>query len=274
MNDIKLKISDYKNIIQGIYHAGGVDFSDYSLSSMKRRLEQKMINDKISTVDEFIELLKSDTKYFEQFLYDISVPVTDFFRDTDTWKAIKNQVLSKLEKKDNPRILVPECSSGEDLYSLLILLKENNLLNSTEIEACDFSKKNIEKIQKGIYPAKSMEPAGRNYNEIGMTLPFSEYFYEKNNDLAVNTSLLEKVSFRVQDLYSGFFQGYYDFVLYRNRLIYYNPQMQAKLLRKIYDLLFKSGFLSLGVGENLSLHADLKFTPADKSEKIYKKARF
>jgi chemotaxis protein methyltransferase CheR len=274
VNETKLKISEYKNIIQGIYQAGSIDFSEYSLSSLKRRLEQKMNGDRISDSDEFIRLLKTDSKYFEQFLYEISVPVTDFFRDTETWKSIRNNVFSKLAKKENPRILIPECSSGEDLYSLMILLKESNLSDSTEVEACDFSKKNIEKIQKGIYPAKSMEPAGRNYNEIGMITPFSEYFYEKNSDLAVNTRLIEKVKFRIQDLYGGFFQGYYDFVLYRNRLIYYNPQMQDKLLRKIYEMLHKSAFLSLGIGENISLRSDLKFTVIDKNEKIFKKARF
>ena len=235
MIDIKLKISEYKNIIQAIYLSGGSDFSEYSLSSMKRRLEQKMMNDKISEVNDFIDLLKSEPKYLEQFLYEISIPVTDFFRDADTWIAIKNQVIPKLAKKDNPRILVPECSSGQDLYSLLILLKESNLFETAEIEACDISKKNIEKIQKGIYPVKGMEPAGRNYNEIGMTLPFTEYFYEKNSDMAVNSNLIEKVNFKFQDLHTGFFQGYYDFILYRNRLMYYNPQMQSKLLQKIYD---------------------------------------
>ncbi len=274
MNSIKLKISEYKNIIQGIFDAGGVDFSEYSLCSMKRRLEQKMVSEKFSDADEFIANLKSNPKYFEQFLFDMSVPVTDFFRDTDTWKAIRNQVFSKLEKKESPRILIPECSSGEDLYSLLILLKESNLLDFVEVEACDISKKNIEKIQKGLYTLKSIEAAGRNYNEIITTMPFTEYFYEKNNDLVVNTNLIEKVIFRVQNLQAGVFEGYYDYILYRNRLIYYNPQMQSKLLRKIYNMLHKSGYLSLGVGENLNLHSDLKFTIVDKNEKIFKKSRF
>jgi chemotaxis protein methyltransferase CheR len=250
----------------------GIDFSDYALSSLKRRVENFMKRFHFKDIDELTHKIIKDEYFYELFLKDILVDTTELFRDPEFWIELKRVVFFKFRKLNSIKIFIPESNSGEDLFSLLIMLSNEELLNKTEITLGSLSKLNIEKIQKATIETKKMEVNIANFEKIYENGNISDFFQEKGHVVKLKKELFKNVNIIEQNFFSDEISGIYHLILFRNKTIYYNPQLKMKALKILKKYLISGGFIVLGIKEKLDFpDYNKEFETISETEKIYKK---
>ncbi|ESU29000.1 chemotaxis protein methyltransferase CheR [Flavobacterium limnosediminis JC2902] len=258
-------------MIQKIY---GYDFSDYSRASLLRRINRFMENSKVRSVFDLKYELVNNQGTFNKFVNEIVVNVSDFFRDPSFFKSLTTNVFPYLESYPSINIWSAGCSFGEETYSLAILLKEFELLHKSRLYATDISSNAIEKAKKGIYSNKNFKEYSGNYFACGGKESFNEYFISDKNNFIVNSDLKKNILFTRHNLVTDGVFKECQLVLCRNVLIYFNEDLQDKVLNLLYDSLPINGFLALGSKESLRFSSvGDKFMEIDKTERIYKKIR-
>jgi len=268
----KLGIIELRNIIGAIQKEYNIDFNDYAMTSFKRRLEKVMKLNSLNTAEEMIEKITEDKHFKEIFLKDLSVEDTEMFRDPYLWRYIREEIIPKLLNDQGTRIWFPSITSAEELYTQLIILKEENLLQDIRIVATSISEKNIECAKKGIYELKKMEINIANYKRYKGKTQLNDYFEIREGKAYMDTTLLQNVEFIRQDLINDKPPSRIKLVIFRNKAIYFNQTLQNKVLGLIYEALLPGGYLSLGVKETMDTAAfDKKFSIANKSENVFKK---
>ncbi len=269
----KLNISDYKEIATLLTGLSGVDFSGFALSFARKRLENTINALGASSIGEFKNKLIAKPSFFETVIYKMSPPVTELFRAPEFWITLEQEILPKLNKKEAPKICVPQCASGDELYSLLILLKRNNMLQKSQVTAYDFSNKNIAIIKAGIYPIKKLTQSKKNYAILAPQQELTAFCSLSETTYTLNNALLENVDLQVRTIFDDN-TGEYDFILFRNRLIYMGKELHNKTLSHLHRRLPRGGIFAIGSKESITGNSDLKFFKASKTEKIYRKGRF
>jgi len=264
-------IIDTKRIISYIYTSYNIDFSNYSLTSFKRRMVFVLQKYKIKNIDEFITRLGS-RDFFEKVLFDITVPTTEFFRDPSFWREVIHQVISKIDNQLNYKIWLPDCSSGEELYSLAIILKEENLLDKVKIYASNISREKVEFIKQGIYEEKREDVNSANYKRTILKCSFEDYIKPLSGKFQVDKSLIEGVEFIHTTSFTQNVPQGVKFVLFRNTLIYFNKTLQNDVIEAIYNSLLPGGFVAIGNKETLNiLESEKKFKVVNEAERIFQK---
>jgi chemotaxis protein methyltransferase CheR len=220
------------------------------------------------------EKVYKNPEYFEYFLQEVTVNVTEMFRDPSFFWALRKKVLPMLSTYPYIKIWDAGCSTGEELYSLAILLKEENLLHKTRIYATDVNQKVLVKAKEGIYPISSMREYIQNYHQAGGVQDFSEYYTARYGYAKFDQSLIENVIFYPHNLATDGSFNEFHLVICRNVLIYFNRHLQEKVLQLFINSLVNLGYLCLGKKENLALSSiESHFKEIDKGEKIYRKAK-
>lgn len=240
-------------IIKTIYEIYGYDFSNYSKATIKRRLKKAVDEFELKNISDLIPLIIHDKKFGEELLSIISINVTEMFRDSDFYTALKNEVIPKLNSLQRIKVWIAGCSSGEEAYSVAILLKEASLLKKTQIYATDFDKKILEEARKGVFKSDKIRLYTKNYQESEGIESFSDYYkFEANtNTLKLNSVLKEKIIFSHHDLVSDESFGKMDLILCRNVLIYFNKQLQNKVIDLFVKSLKTGSFFCMGKEESL-----------------------
>jgi len=272
MKDIDLV--DLRKIIEVVRDSYGYDFSNYAMSSFKRRINRITEIHNIS-VEALTEKIKKDKKYGEDFLSEITVNVTEMFRDPTFWMVLRDDIIpSILLNHKTFKIWHAGCSSGEEVFSMAILLKEMDLLDNVSIIATDIDDKILEKARSGIYPLKNMEVNSKNYIRYQGKGNFEDYYAVSGNNAIMDPVLVKNVDFRKNDLVLGEVFNKFDLILCRNVMIYFNQTLQNEVLKKFHQSLFKYGYLSIGSKESL-IWCEIanKFILANNDEKIYKKVK-
>lgn len=269
----RLGIIDFRNIIRAIHETYDIDFSDYALTSFKRRLETVLHNNNLNNADELITKIKEDQKFFEIFLNDIAVDDTEMFRDPSLWKDLRDNWMPKIIKDDDFKIWFPDITSGEELYSLIIVLKEILLLDKVKIIATGISRKKMEIAQKGVFEQKQMEINIANYKRMNGLFELTKYFSTKNNKIHMDTSLLNGVTFLQHNFFKDKPPTKIKLIIYRNKMIYFNLPLQNKVLNVLHEILMPGGYLIIGVKESLNgfNNESKKFVAINEAERIYKK---
>jgi chemotaxis protein methyltransferase CheR len=250
----------------------GYDFSEYSRASMLRRMNRFMeISNMESVVDLKFELI-NNPGIFTKFINEIVVNVSDFFRDPSFYRSLTTNVFPYLESYPKINIWSAGCSFGEETYSLAILLKELELLHKSRLYATDISSNAIEKSKKGIYSNKSFKEYTNNYFSCGGKESLNEYFISDGKKSIINSDLKQNILFTRHNLtIDGVFKEC-QLILCRNVLIYFNEDLQNKVLNLFYESLPIYGFLALGKKESLRFSSVFnKFKEIDQVEKIYQK---
>jgi len=268
-----LNISDYKDIAKVLSGLSGVDFSNFALSFARKRLENTINEHGINSISEFKNKLVSDKFFLETVIYKMLPPVSELFRAPEFWLLLQSEILPKIAKKSVPRICVPQCSSGEELFSILIILERAKLLDKVEVTAYDSSERNIKNIKKGVYSIKKMTQAKKNFAVYAPDENIEQYCTINENSFTINPSLLKKVDLQVKNLLDDN-TGEYDLILFRNSLIYSNRTLHNKMLSHLQLRMPRGGFLAIGSKETISGNSDLKFAKTCKTENIFKKGRF
>lgn len=266
INDQEIEV-----LINDVFEYYGMDFSGYSQASFRRRVNRLIQLDGFENFSEFLSKVRSDPDYFKHMVEEITVNVTEMFRDPLFYKVLRTEILPILATKPFIRLWHAGCSTGEEVFSMAILLKEANLLHKSLIYATDLNAVVLDTAKKGIFPLQMMKQYSENYMASGGEKDFSHY-YTANYGLAkFSEELLEKMVFSQHNLISDTSFNEFDLILCRNVLIYFDNELQERALRLFDDSLSKLGYLALGTKETIKFsHLKSRFQQLDK-EKIWRK---
>lgn len=271
----EIEIAELRRLTQLIKDKYDYDFTDYAMSSFKRRVKRVIELYKFKSINSLIDKIKNTPSFFNEFVSEITVNVTEMFRDPTYWKALREQILPNILLNHNQiSIWHAGCSSGEEVFSMVILLKEMGILEKVNIVATDIDDAIIAKAKKGAINLKNMELNSKNYERFEGKSSINDYFTEQNGSAIINQELINKVSFRKHDLVKGPIFSKFDLILCRNVMIYFNQTLQNDVLYKLHESLFRYGYLSIGSKESL-IWCDVanKFIVVNNEEKIYKKIK-
>jgi len=272
MDSQTVRDEDVEVLLVDLHQKHGYDFSDYSRASMKRRLNRLVAIDKFPSFAEMRYRLIHDDFYLRRFIEEITVNVTEMFRDPEFFKYLRQHIIPTLGTYPFIRIWIAGCASGEEAYSMAILLKEANLLDKSIIYATDLNPRVLEKAKSGIFSLKLIKQYSENYLLSGGYEDFSSYYSAKYDVVIFNEALRKKIVFSTHNLVSDSSFNSFQLILCRNVLIYFNTHLQTR----VFDLMDKSldnlGFLALGTKETLRF-ADIspKYKQVDPKEKIWRK---
>lgn len=276
MGDIKYRRDNddiaVELFLQAIQMKYGYDFSEYSRAHIKRRIKTRLVKSGIANTFELIHQIVEDEAFFKEVLLDFSINVTEMFRDPNFFKYLREQVVPVLESYPQIKIWHAGCSSGEEVYSMAILMKECGLYDRCQIYATDFNDKILQQAKSGIYPLESIKDYTKNYIQAGGTESFSDYYLAKYDSAILESDLRKKVTFAQHNLVTDGSFGEMHLIMCRNVLIYFDRGLQNRVNRLFFDSLTKGGFLCLGSKETLT-YTDVadEFTTVSETYKVYKK---
>jgi chemotaxis protein methyltransferase CheR len=249
----------------------GFDFSDYTKASLKRRLTRVMLIKKLGFYD-LKHVLVNDQIFFQGFLEEITVNVTEMFRDPTFYKALNNQVLPYLSTYQRIKIWSAGCSSGEEAYSLAILMQKANLKEKSFIYGTDINTVVLKEAQKGIYSFRNIKTYAENYQSSGLSGSLTDHFTTMYDAAAIHNDLKVNTLFSVHNLISDTVFNEFQLISCRNVFIYFETRLQEKILNLFYDSLCPHGFLCLGSKETIRSDIfKMKFKAVNQKENIYQK---
>ncbi len=265
---------EIKLFLEAIYLKYGYDFREYSVAHTRRRLEYRRALEGMTNYSEMQHKVIYEPRFFEQVLLDLSINVTEMFRDPWFYKKVREVVLPHLQTYPFVKVWHAGCSAGQEVYSMSILLEEEAMTERAQLYATDFNEAILEKAQKGIYPMDLVRQYTTNYQAAGGTHSFSDYYIADYEHVIMQSRLRERVLFTPHNLATDGVFGEMNVIFCRNVLIYFNRELQNKVFQLFYDSLLPGGFLCLGSKESLrfSTIAD-KFELVCEREKIYRKKR-
>jgi len=272
----EIELSQLKKITEVINKHFDYDFSNYAMSSFKRRIMRVLEVYKYDSVDVLIQKLNDgNPKYFQEFLSEITVNVTEMFRDPSFWRDLRTNILPSLFMMGRPlKIWHAGCSSGEEVFSMAILLREMKQLDNVYITATDIDIDVMKKAREGHYPIKNMELNQKNYATYEGGALLEHYYTVEGNRAVMDKTLVENVVWREHNLVKGGRFDMFDLILCRNVMIYFNQALQNSVLKTFHESLNKYAFLAVGSKESLVwCEVANKFMIINNEEKIYKKIK-
>ncbi|MCD2422163.1 protein-glutamate O-methyltransferase CheR [Niabella pedocola] len=266
-----IKDAEIEVLLKDIADVYDYDFTQYSKASLKRRLNRICIIDKFTSFAELRYRLINDASYLQRFIEEITVNVTEMFRDPLFYKALRTDILPSLGTYPFIRIWIAGCSTGEEAYSIAILLKEIGLYNQALIYATDINPGVLEKAAKGIFAAGPMRQYAENYILSGGSKDLSVYYISQYDHVRFHSDLKSKIIFSTHNLVSDASFNEFQLILCRNVLIYFDKDLQNRVFKLFDDSLQPLGYLALGAKETIRFsHLEHKYRQWN-GEKIWKK---
>jgi chemotaxis protein methyltransferase CheR len=261
-------------LLEGIYRRYGFDFREYAPASLRRRVLRRVHAEGLTTVSALQDKLLRDPACMERLLLDLSINVTAMFRDPGFYVRFREKVVPLLRTYPFTRIWVAGCSTGEEVYSLAILLLEAGVYDRTRIYATDINESVLDRARAGVFPLDKMREYTQNYIKSGGERAFSEYYLAKYDGAQFQRSLVENVVFAQHNLVSDRSFNEFNVIVCRNVMIYFDRALQDRVHRLFYESLITFGVLALGAKESI------KFSPfescyedLDVTERLYKKVQ-
>lgn len=257
-------------LLEAIYRRYGHDFRGYSRSHMERRIRHFLMQSECEAISDLIPLVLHDEALFEKLLAGISVTVSQMFRDPPVYRSIREKVVPLLRTYPFIRAWVAGCATGEEAYSLAILFKEEGLGARSTIFATDFNDTALEKARQGVYPIGSIRQFTENYQKAGGMHSFSEYYHAGYEFAAVDQALKENIVFANHNLATDGVFSEFHLILCRNVLIYFDQDLQDRVLSLLSESLVRGGFLCLGASEEVYFsHVRDRFRKVEDSMRIF-----
>jgi chemotaxis protein methyltransferase CheR len=259
-------------LLEGIHQHYGFDFRQYARASLRRRLWRRVFAEGLKTISGLQERVLHDRAAMERLLLDLSINVTSMFRDPGFFASFRQHVVPALRTYPFLRIWNAGCSTGEETYSLAILLREVGLYDRTRIYATDINESVLASAAEGIYPLAKMQEYTENYLAAGGSRSFSDYYRAAYDRAQLDRSLSENVVFAAHNLVSDRSFNEFHVIVCRNVMIYFDRELQQEVHQLFLDSLAPFGVLALGRKETLvhSAHAE-RFDVVDELERIYRK---
>jgi chemotaxis protein methyltransferase CheR len=259
-------------LLEAIYQQYQYDFREYAMASLKRRLTQAVARLGCRTISGLQERVLHDPQAFPAVLQYLTVPVSDMFRDPIYYRSIREHVVPVLRTYPSLKIWVAGCSTGEEVYSLAILLREEELLDRTLIYATDINPESLKKAEAGVYELDRFRQFTENHRESGGKASLSQYYRAAYGSAALDKSLRRRVVFSDHSLATDSVFGEMQLISCRNVLIYFNRELQDRVVGLFRDSLCRRGFLGLGTKESLRFTpSGHDFSEAVREARIYQK---
>ncbi len=263
---------ELKLLLEAVYQHYGYDFREYASASIRRRMWRRMIEEGLATLSGLQERVLHDPACMDRLLLDLSVNVTSMFRDPTFYAAMRDKIVPLLRTYPFIRIWNPGCSTGEETYSLAILLREEGLESRTRIYATDINGVVVQRAKEGLFPLERMQEFAENYLRYGGRRSFSDYYKLYGDRALFDSTLLEKAVFAQHNLVSDSSFNEFNLIVCRNVMIYFGRALQDKVHGLFYRSLARSGVLALGHKESIRFtsHADA-YEELDGEEKLYRR---
>ncbi len=259
-------------LLQAVFMQYGYDFRNYSRAHVKRRVKHQMVQEGLKSISELQNNILHDRNTFERLVRSLSINVTEMFRNPDFYKSVREKVIPILKTYPYLKIWHAGCATGEEVYSFAIMLKEESLLERTQIYATDFNPDVIQQARKGIFPIRNIKEYTTNYQKAGGNESFSDYYHANNKLVIFDKNLRKNIVFAEHNLVTDGVFAEVNMVVCRNVLIYFNRNLQNKVLGLLHKSLIIGGFLALGTKESLMFSDDeKKYKAVDARQKIFKK---
>nr|WP_207644303.1 protein-glutamate O-methyltransferase CheR [Desulfolucanica intricata] len=272
--DAHLEKIEVKLLLEGIYQCYGFDFRNYVYPSIRRRIWHRIKAEGLNSISGLQEKILHDYGAMKRLFDDFCIHVTEMFRDPGFFLAFRTKILPFLKNKSFTRIWHAGCSSGEEVYSMAILLSEEGLYGKTKIYATDINEEMIKKAKSGVFPLSKIRVYTENYIKAGGKRDFSDYYQVMEKNVVLKPFLINNIFFAQHNLVTDGLFNEFDVIICRNVMIYFNRYLQMKVHKLFYDSLSLQGFLGLGNKESLVFTdlADL-YAEIDKKEKLYRKIK-
>lgn len=259
-------------LVEAVYQRFGHDFRDYSQASLKRRLLHARDQMGARTLSALQERVLHEPGALDELLQHVTVPVSEMFRDPRYFLALRRHVLPVLQTYPSVKVWIAGCSTGEEAYSVAILLLEEGLLERTIVYATDINHASLDKARQGIYPLEQLRGFTQNYQQAGGQRSFADYYTAAYGGALLDKRLRDSITFADHSLATDNVFAETNFVSCRNVLIYFNRRLQDRALGLFHDSLAYRGFLGLGTKESLEFSAyGKRFEPVSRPERIYRK---
>jgi chemotaxis protein methyltransferase CheR len=259
-------------LLEAVYRRYGFDFRQYAQASLKRRLYRRMAVERVSTLSQLQDRLLHEPGSMEGLLLDLSINVTAMFRDPTFYAALREKVVPALHTYPFTRIWCAGCSTGEEVYSLAILLQEEGLYERTRIYATDINENVLVTAREGVFPLERMKQYTQNYLRGGGKRDFSEYYVAAYDGARFSRSLVENVVFAQHNLAMDGAFNEFNVILCRNVMIYFDQELQERVHGLFYDSLERYGILALGHKESIRFTGYAgRYEEIDAEERLYRK---
>ena len=261
-------------LTEGIYRHYGFDFRDYSLPSLKRRVWKRVYAEGLGTITGLLEKVLHDSASMERLLLDLSINTTAMFRDPTFYLSFRQKIVPLLRTYPFIRIWHAGCSTGEEVYSMAILLQEEGVYDRCRIYATDINEAVLQRAREGIFPLNTMQENTSNYIAAGGTGTFSEYYTARYDYAIFRPALRENVVFAQHNLVTDASFNHFNVILCRNVLIYFNNALQDRVLRLFLNSMEMFGILGLGKKETIRYSSvQDSYEEIDAEERLFRRAR-
>ena len=259
-------------LLETVNERTGLDFRDYAPSSLHRRIQRRVIAERVDSVAALVQLIQAEPAALARLAAALTVPVTSMFRDPAFYREFRARVAPFLRTHPFLRLWIAGCSTGQEVYSLAIVLHEAGLYERSRIYATELQPSTLDQAASGIYPLATMQEYTRNYQEAGGTADFSDYYSADASSAIVRPHLRQNVVFAVHNLVSDRSFNEFHLIFCRNVMIYFNRTLQQRVHDLLYDSLALWGYLGLGRSESVrfSQH-EHRYEPVSERERLYRK---
>jgi len=244
---------DYEYLKKAVYDLTKIDLNSYKEKQMKRRIDALIVKNGVTGYDKYVECLKTNKAMFEEFINYITINVSEFYRNPDQWKLLENDVLPELINKfgENLKIWSAACSTGDEPYSLAMVLAKKVPLNKVKIYATDLDKTVIGKAKVGLYNEKSLTGLPKEYKD--------KYFTKIGPSYQIKDEIKSRVEFKEHNLLRDTYPTNYHLIVCRNVLIYFTEEAKDEVFAKFNASLAKGGVLFIGSTEQIINHKELGY---------------
>ena len=271
---LDLETLELRLLLEGVYRQYGFDFREYAPASLKRRVWRRVHAEGLTSISGLLERVLHDPDSMERLLLDLSISVTAMFRDPTFYAAFRDQVVPLLRTYPFTRIWVAGCSTGEEVYSLAILLHEEEMYERTRIYATDINETVLERAREGVFPLEKMREYTENYIRSGGKRSFSEYYRAKYEGALFNRSLTESVVWAPHNLVQDRAFNTFNVIFCRNVMIYFDRPLQNRVHQLFHESLERFGILALGHKESIRFTGfEDDYEELDATQKLYRRIR-
>ncbi|MEO5509268.1 MAG: protein-glutamate O-methyltransferase CheR [Longimicrobiales bacterium] len=268
----ELERTEIRLLLEGVYEHYGFDFREYAYPSLRRRIWKRLTDEGLSTVSALQDCVLHQPEAMERLLLDLSVNVSTMFRDPAMYESFRGNVVPLLRTYPFIRIWHAGCSTGEEVYSLAILLQEEGLGDRVRIYATDINEAVLQEARAGIFPIEKMQEYTQNYLKAGGTHAFSEYYTAHYDGARFDPSLMRNVVFSQHNLVTDRSFAEFNVILCRNVMIYFDRKLQDRVHGLFHESLVRTGVLVLGHKESLrTSRYEALYEPVDLKQKIYRR---
>ncbi|MCX4247084.1 CheR family methyltransferase [Paraliomyxa miuraensis] len=271
MVDQELEPLELELFLNGVFRRYGYDFRNYARRSLSRRVRRAVVREDLTSISALLARVLRDPACMARLVEDLAVHVTAMFRDPEFHRGVRERVIPMLRTRPFIRVWHAGCSTGEEVYSLAIVLHEEGLYERSRLYATDICEGALERASRGMFPLHTMRENTRNYLRAGGRCDFSSYYTAGEQQTVFRRFLRENMVFSQHNLVSDPPFNEFDLILCRNVLIYFDAGLRSRVHRLLYDSLTETGILGLGTGEALEAELEGRYSQLATEHRLFVK---